>query len=94
MSATNCENLFIENQIKYVDSVDDKNLRADLLHQIRLRDNMSGDRDAFEKRCNELTDIIIGNNKIIKSLEERIIDLEEKYYELKYVYYELTDGMG
>ena len=43
------EGLYTEEQIKYVDSVKDEDLRSHLLHQVRLRDSMEQDRDAFEK---------------------------------------------
>lgn len=43
------QELFTEEQIKYVNSVKDEDLRFHLLHQVRLRDNMESDRDAFEK---------------------------------------------
>ena len=43
------EGLYTEKQINYVNSVKDDQLRSHLLHQVRLRDNMEQDRDAFEK---------------------------------------------
>jgi hypothetical protein len=48
MNATS-EGLYTEEQIKYVNSVKDEQLRNHLLHQVRLRDNMEQDRDSFEK---------------------------------------------
>jgi len=50
------QGIFTEEQQDYVNSVKDCDLRANLLHQIRLRDNMEQDRDSFEKKCNKLTD--------------------------------------
>ena len=47
--------LFTERQKEYVGSVEDENLRTHLLHQVRLRDNMQYDRDAFEKQVTELS---------------------------------------
>lgn len=41
--------LYTQEQIDYVNSVSDENLRDHLLHVVRLRDNLSQDRDAFEK---------------------------------------------
>jgi hypothetical protein len=46
---TTPEGLYTEKQINYVNSVKDDQLRSHLLHQVRLRDNMEQDRDAFEK---------------------------------------------
>jgi hypothetical protein len=46
------QGLFTEEQIKYVDSIKDEDLRSHLLHQVRLRDLMEQDRDAFEKESN------------------------------------------
>jgi hypothetical protein len=43
------EGLYTEQQITYVNSVKDEQLRSHLLHQVRLRDNMEQDRDAFER---------------------------------------------
>lgn len=48
------EGIFTQEQIDYVDSVKDEHLRDNLLHQVRLRDNMAKDRNSFEKRCREL----------------------------------------
>lgn len=47
-------NLFTDEQINYVASISDNNLRSQLLHQVRLRDNIEADRNAFEKECNVL----------------------------------------
>lgn len=48
------EGLYTEEQINYVNSVKEEDLRGHLLHQVRLRDNLSKDRDAFEKECQKL----------------------------------------
>jgi len=45
--------LFTKEQHEYVNSVANVDLRSHLLHQVRLRDNMSADRDSFEKQLNE-----------------------------------------
>lgn len=44
--------LFTKEQIDYVDSIPDSDLRSHLLHQVRLRDCMERDRDSFEKQLN------------------------------------------
>ena len=43
------EGMYTEQQINYVNSVKDEQLRSHLLHQVRLRDIMEQDRDAFER---------------------------------------------
>lgn len=45
--------LYTEEQLNYVNSVKDAHLRDHLLHQVRLRDNLEKDRDAFEKLYND-----------------------------------------
>lgn len=45
--------IFTKEQQDYVASVSDENLRSHLLHQVRLRDNMESDRNAFEKLYKE-----------------------------------------
>jgi len=44
--------LYTEKQIEYVDSIKNEDLKSHLLHQVRLRDIMEEDRDAFEKESN------------------------------------------
>ena len=44
---------FTQDQIDYVNNVKDEDLRPHLLHQVRLRDNLSKDRDTFEKAANQ-----------------------------------------
>lgn len=46
--------LFTKEQKEYVDSVAEEDLRSHLLHQVRLRDNMEKDRDAFETETQHL----------------------------------------
>lgn len=53
MSTAIGEGLFTQEQQEYVNSVKDEDLRAHLLYQVRLRDNMERDRDAFEKQAGE-----------------------------------------
>ena len=48
------ESLFTQEQFDYVMNVPEIYLRSHLLHQVRLRDNMEADRNAFEKMYNEL----------------------------------------
>tara|TARA_R110000782_G_scaffold51708_1_gene111338 strand:+ start:1738 stop:1971 length:234 start_codon:yes stop_codon:yes gene_type:complete len=48
------ESLFTQEQFDYVMNVPEIYLRSHLLHQVRLRDNMESDRNAFEKMYNEL----------------------------------------
>ena len=48
------ESLFTQEQFDYVMNVPEIYLRSHLLHQVRLRDNMEADRNAFEKMHNEL----------------------------------------
>lgn len=45
------EGLYTEEQKAYVDGVPDVALRSHLLHQVRLRDIASADRDYFEKEA-------------------------------------------
>ena len=56
--STNEHGGYTKEQFDYVMSVPDIYLRSHLLHQIRLRDNASADRDAFE---------FLYNNLLIKS---------------------------
>lgn len=44
--------LYTQEQLNYVDSIKDDRLRDELIHQIRLRDNMEKDRNEFEKMAN------------------------------------------
>lgn len=46
--------IYTQQQIDYVSGVSDSQLRAHLLHQVRLRDNMERDRDAFEIQLREI----------------------------------------
>ena len=45
--------LYTQEQIDYVNSIPDNQLRGELLYQKRLRDSMEKDRDAFEKAAGE-----------------------------------------
>ena len=46
--------MYKQEQIDYVNSINEKDLRNNLLHQIRLRDLIEEDRNEFEKLYNEL----------------------------------------
>ena len=46
--------LFTDSQLSYVNGVSDKDLRAHLLHQVRLRDLLRDERDELEKAYDEL----------------------------------------
>lgn len=52
------QSIYTKEQFEYVMSVPEIYLRSHLLHQVRLRDIASADRDAFE---------ILYNNLLIKS---------------------------
>jgi len=52
-TGASAEGLFTKEQQDYVNSVSDEGLRGHLLHQVRLRDIASADRDAFEKQCSK-----------------------------------------
>lgn len=49
------EGIFTKEQIDYVNGVKDEDLRSALLHQVRLRDNMESDRNAFEKKVGPIS---------------------------------------
>ena len=63
------EGLFTEKQINYVDSIKAKDLRSHLLHQVRLRDLMEQDRDAFEKESNGKNSIQYAIKVLINALK-------------------------
>lgn len=46
--------LFTDSQLSYVNGANDKDLRAHLLHQVRLRDLLRDERDELEKSYDEL----------------------------------------
>jgi hypothetical protein len=46
--------LFTDSQLSYVNGASDKDLRAHLLHQVRLRDILRDERDDLEKAYDEL----------------------------------------
>jgi len=52
--ATNDQGAYTKKQFDYVMSIPDIYLRNHLLHQVRLRDIASADRDAFEILYNNL----------------------------------------
>lgn len=68
---TSADGLYTEVQINYVNSISDENLREHLLYQLRLRDNMEADRDAFEKENTFL------KNKI-RDIETKISLISER----------------
>jgi len=64
------EGLFTQEQEDYVNSVAEKLLRPVLLHNIRLLQNMENDRDAFERRCNVLTEQVIDLKALLAKQEK------------------------
>ena len=48
-TGASAKGLYTQEQIDYVNSIPDNELRTELLYQRRLRDNIEKDRDAFEK---------------------------------------------
>ena len=81
MCGDSTEGIYTQKQIDEANSYEEKNLRDALLHNIRLRNLMTEDRDKFEKKCNfyegkisEIRSILVTNNfksdyKIIKRIE-------------------------
>ena len=63
--------LYSEVQVNYVNGISDENLRDHLLYQLRLRDNMEADRNAFEKENTELKNRIREIERKIKLISER-----------------------
>ena len=51
--------LYSQEQIDYVNSLKDEDLRDHLLHQVRLRDNNSRSCDHYENQINTLNNIIL-----------------------------------
>jgi hypothetical protein len=76
-SACSDESIFTPEQLKYAHSVDSGLLRSHLLYQVRLRDNMEADRNAFEKDCNmhiqKVRELLQENTQ----LKERIAELKK-----------------
>lgn len=70
MSTAIGEGLFTQEQHDYVNSVGDADLRAHLLHQVRLRDNMERDRDAFEKQAAEWPSVAKAVERITSAMLE------------------------
>ena len=64
------EGLYTNEQIYYVNSVKDEDLRAHLLHQVRLRDNMEKDRNAFEKQAGEWPSVAKAVERIITEMNQ------------------------
>lgn len=60
--------LYTKEQRDYVNNIPDTELRHHLLHQIRLRDNLRADRDAFEKQAAEWPSIQKAMERLIKEL--------------------------
>jgi len=54
------EGLYTYEQESYVNSVPDSMLREHLLYQVRLRDLMEKDRNAFQKMYTDLSEKYIG----------------------------------
>lgn len=72
-------------QHDYVDSIPDNLLRSHLLHLVRLRDNVSRDRDSFERQHSELVDRFIQLRTNAQALVERA------YYEGHYDGHSLSE---
>jgi len=53
------EGIYTQEQLDYVASLSDESLRDILLHNIRLRENISDDRLKFENEVNTLRNIIL-----------------------------------
>ncbi len=53
------ENLYTQESKDYVATIADKNLRDSVLYHMRLSNNMSEDRDAFEQKCNRLEQQVV-----------------------------------
>jgi hypothetical protein len=62
--------LYTQEQIDYVNNISDSELKDHLLHQIRLRDNLRADRDAFEKQAGAWPSVPKAMERIIKELSE------------------------
>lgn len=67
--------IYSQEQIDYVNSVADNNLKDNLLHYVRLLDNCSDDKLKFENKVNTLENIIIdarkdNPNAIIMTMKE------------------------
>lgn len=75
----NAEGLFTQDQKDYVASVKDEDLRDHLLHQVRLRDNMEKDRDAFEKLAGQWP-------SLEKACYRLIVELKQDKSEGSYYY--------
>lgn len=70
---TNSNGLYSQDMIEYVNSIDPNMYREALLHQIRLRDIMERDRDAFEKMYNDACRKLASQSDLIKHLEKTSI---------------------
>lgn len=78
---TNSNGLYSQDMIEYVNSIDPNMYREALLHQIRLRDIMERDRDAFEKMYNDACRKLASQSDLIKHLEKTTqnqMNLEEE----------------
>jgi hypothetical protein len=64
------EGLFTEKQQEYVAGVDDADLRATLLHQVRLRDIAFDNYARLDSRNNDLTLQVIELKKLLNKQEK------------------------
>jgi hypothetical protein len=66
------DDIYTDTQKLYVAGLPDdvSELKQHLLYQIRLRDNMERDRNAFERQNNELIESVIDARSIIKQFRD------------------------
>jgi len=64
------QDLYTQEQHDYVDCLDDVHLRAALLHQMRLRDLISRDRELTDRRCSQLENQVIELKALLAKQEE------------------------
>ena len=75
MSGDCSDNLFTSEQEAFVASVNQEDLRAVLLHHLRLSKLMSADRDSFEKKHNALANKLM--NLRVRMTQEAALLTEE-----------------
>ena len=69
MEGASATGLYTQEQQDYVNGVKDEDLRDQLLHQVRLRDNMEKDRNAFEKMAGEWPTVAKAMDRIVTELK-------------------------
>ena len=82
MSGDSAENLYTAEQQTYVAGIDEKNLRAAVLHHVRLSELMSQDRDRFEKKHNDVTNKLINLRVLVGTEAMRLKDEADALREL------------